>query len=82
MKKIKINKWIFKVSILTFILAIFMSIISENLLRNFNIVFASLTLLVIIGLGVLFDTIGIAVAVANKKSFNSMASKKIHAMML
>ncbi|BEP28999.1 hypothetical protein [Helicovermis profundi] len=77
MKKIKINKWIIRVTLLTFVLAILMSIVSENLLRNLNIFFASVILIVIIGIGVLFDTIGIAVTAADLKPFNSMAAKKI-----
>lgn len=77
MKQLKVNKWIIRVTLLTFMLAIFMSIISENLLRSINIFFAIILLLTIIGIGVFFDTIGIAVTAADVKPFHSMASKKI-----
>ncbi|MGB3366085.1 MAG: hypothetical protein WBA54_01230 [Acidaminobacteraceae bacterium] len=54
-----------------------MSIFSEMLLRNVNTIIAFLVLIAIIGLGVTFDTIGIAVATANERPFHAMASKKI-----
>lgn len=71
------SKWIISISIWTFILAVFVSIISENLLRNINLILAFLTLLFIILVGILFDAIGIAVASANEKPFHSMASNRI-----
>jgi hypothetical protein len=75
-KKAKDN-WIIKAFILTFILAIGMSIISEGLIKNVHIALAFLILIVIVSIGVIFDTIGIAVAVADEKPFHAMASKKI-----
>ena len=67
-KKAKDN-WIIKAFILTFILAIGMSIISEGLIKNVHIALAFLILIVIVSIGVIFDTIGIAVAVADEKVF-------------
>ncbi|MBS4536214.1 hypothetical protein GOQ29_11360 [Clostridium sp. D2Q-14] len=64
------------ISIWTFFLAIAVSILSENLMRNFDILFASITLIFIIFLGVFFDTIGIAVASAQERPFHSMAAQK------
>ena len=80
--KFKINflkqyRWIFRVSVLTLVLAIFISIFSEMLLRNVNTFVAFLVLLIIVFTGVIFDAIGIAVATASEKPFHSMASKKI-----
>lgn len=71
-------KWILLITIWTFVLAIFFSIISENLLRNLDILFSTIILMFIILIGVIFDTIGIAVASANEKPFHSMASNKIY----
>lgn len=71
-------KWIFLITIWTFILAIFFSIISANLLRNLDILFSSMILILIVLIGVIFDTVGIAVASANEKPFHSMASNKIY----
>ncbi len=77
LKRKKASSWIIKVSILTFILAIFMSSLSESLLRNVSVIPAMLVLLSIIFIGILFDTIGIAVAAAKEQPFHSMASQKI-----
>lgn len=74
---LKKYKWIFKITVLTLVLAIFMSIFSEMLLRNVNTFIAFFVLISIIGIGVTFDTIGIAVATANEKPFHAMASKRI-----
>ncbi|MTI65442.1 MAG: hypothetical protein FH753_02460 [Firmicutes bacterium] len=70
-------KWITVISLWTFVLAILFSLISENLLRNFNSTFAFIILIFIVLLGVTFDTIGIAVASADEKPFHSMAANKI-----
>lgn len=76
-KFLKKYKWIFKITLLTLVLAILMSIFSEMLLRNVNTFIAFFVLITIIGLGVTFDTIGIAVATANERPFHAMASKRI-----
>lgn len=76
-KKDKKNyKWIFLISIWTFFLAIIVSVVAENVMRNFDVLLAFITLIFIIFLGVTFDTIGIAVAAAKEEPFHSMASKK------
>lgn len=75
-KKAKDN-WIIKAFILTFVLAIGMSIVSEGLIKNVHIALAFIILIIIISIGVIFDTIGIAVAVADEKPFHAMASKRI-----
>lgn len=75
-KKRKKYKWMLIISIWTFFLAIVFSILAENLMRSFDIIFASITLIFIVLLGVFFDTIGIAVAAAQEQPFHSMAAKK------
>ncbi|RKD34775.1 hypothetical protein BET03_01685 [Thermohalobacter berrensis] len=70
-------KWVLLISIWTFLLAIAVSTLSENLMRKFDIITAFVTLIIIIHLGVIFDLIGIAVAAANEKPFNSMAANKV-----
>ncbi|MBS4539981.1 hypothetical protein GOQ27_16005 [Clostridium sp. D2Q-11] len=64
------------ISIWTFFLAILVSILAENIMRNFDLLFAFITLILIIFVGVFFDTIGIAVAAVQEKPFHSMAAKK------
>lgn len=70
-------KWVLVIGIWTFVLAITFGIIAENLVNSLNILFAFLTLLFIIIIGIIFDIIGIAVARAEEKPFHSMAAKKI-----
>ncbi|WP_242847966.1 hypothetical protein [Inediibacterium massiliense] len=79
-KKNKSNpiKGIIFITIWTFFLAIGMSFISENILKNVNIIVAFFILIFIILTGILFDIIGIAVAASIEKPFHAMASKKIH----
>ena len=70
-------KWVFLITCWTFLLAIFVSIISESIMRNLDIFAAFSALMFIIFLGVFFDTIGIAVAASNEKPFHSMAANNI-----
>jgi len=76
-KKKKAYGWIVKVSLLTFVLAILMSTLSEAVLRNVALVPALSVLLLIILVGVTSDTIGIAVAAAKEQPFHSMAAQNI-----
>ncbi|HLR20434.1 MAG TPA: hypothetical protein VK087_00375 [Tissierellaceae bacterium] len=70
-------KWVLTITIWTFILAIIFSILSENLVKNLNLLFAFFTLNIIIIIGIIFDIIGIAITRAEEKPFHSMASKRI-----
>ncbi len=72
-----INNWIIIITIITVILAAIFSIISEIALSKFSMFFAFITLIIIISIGVIFDIIGVASAVADDKFFHAMASKKI-----
>ena len=75
---IKYNfKWVFLISIWTFIMAAFFSVISENLIENINTVMAFFVLVFIIFIGIFFDTIGIAVTAAEEKPFHSLAANNI-----
>ncbi|MCT4632725.1 MAG: hypothetical protein N4A76_08295 [Firmicutes bacterium] len=70
-------RWIINVSISTFIIAILMSVISEFLMRNLKTFLTFFVLILIVLVGIIFDTIGIAVTSADIKHFNAMASRKI-----
>jgi len=74
----KIKPWIYKVALLTFVLAITISFIADGLLRNVNMIVGFLILLTIVLLGIISDTIGIAVASCEEQPFHAMASKKIN----
>ena len=53
-----------------------MSFISENLIKNINVVFAFLILIIIIFIGILFDIIGVAVTAADEPPFHAMSANK------
>lgn len=75
---IKYNiKWVINISILTFILAILFSLIAENVVVDLGVFMALATLLLIVAIGVLFDTIGIAVTTAEERPFHAMAANRV-----
>jgi Mg2+/Co2+ transporter CorB len=75
---IKYNmKWVLFITFWTFVLAIGISVVAENLVQNLDVLFAFIILLIIIFIGILFDVIGIAVTAASEKPFHAMAANKI-----
>ncbi|HOZ54962.1 MAG TPA: hypothetical protein PK993_02820 [Clostridia bacterium] len=71
------TKWFFTIFITTFILSIVFSFISSNAITKLSIIPATLMLLVIIFIGIIFDVVGVAVTVAKESNFNAMASRKM-----
>ncbi|MEG0994600.1 MAG: hypothetical protein RR161_04040 [Bacilli bacterium] len=69
--------WILTVTILAFVISGVFSILSDLIVPNVNVLISIIIVFLFILIGVVFDMIGISVAVADKKTFNSMASKKI-----
>lgn len=66
------------VGISTFFLAMFISFFSELAINKFqNIVFAILLLLFIVGVGIIFDMIGVASTAAQEAPFHAKAAKKV-----
>ena len=70
-------KWFIKVFIMTFILSMLFSYISANGVSNLNLVSAILILALVIGIGIFFDIVGVAVTVANEEEFHAKATKKV-----
>ena len=70
------NKWIITVFILTFILSITFSLISNVIVANFNNIVLSIILILTISLGILFDIIGTASISSNESTFHALNSKK------
>ena len=70
-------KWFIQVFIITFILSMLFSYISANGVSNLSLIPAILILILVIGIGIFFDIIGVAVKVANEHEFHAKASKKI-----
>lgn len=82
-KKVKKNsvksrtiKWGITISIVTFLLSLFFSFISNTAVNGLEIIPAIVILLAVIGLGIIFDLIATAVTVAKEEEFHAMAAKK------
>lgn len=76
-KRLVDYKWIITVTILAFSISLVFSFFSETTIPNANSIIATIVILSFIGIGILFDMIGIAITVADIKTFNSMATKQV-----
>lgn len=77
-KKEKVNKkWIIQIAIISFLISIFMSFLSEITLKNVNLIISIIITLVFILLGILFDIVGVSVTSSDEKVFHSMNSRKV-----
>lgn len=76
-KKLINYNWIIKITAITFFVSLLFSLISETVIPNANIVISVILVFVFIGLGILFDIIGVSITVADEKTFNSMAAKNV-----
>lgn len=69
--------WVIKISIFTFFMTVVISIFSETMLRNTDAILSSIILILIVTIGITSDIIGVAISVADPKSFHAMAAKKM-----
>lgn len=69
--------WAIEAFFLTFLLSLFFSFLSTNAITHLTLIPAIIVLIIVIAIGVLADTIGIAVTVGNEEDFHAKASKKI-----
>lgn len=76
-KKLIDYGWIMTVTLLAFFISFVFSLFSEITIPNANSIVAVVIILLFIGIGILFDMIGIAITVADIKTFNSMATKQV-----
>ena len=78
-KKEKIKKetvnwsWIFKILIISF----GMSFVAQMTIPNLSLVFGIIVTLLFIGIGILFDIVGVSVTGADEAVFHSMNSRKV-----
>lgn len=70
-------KWFIQVFITTFILSICFSYISTYGVSNLDLVSSIIILIAVIGIGILFDIIGVAITVAKEEEFHAKATKKV-----
>jgi len=72
------TRWVFIISIWTFILAVLLSFVSHYFLNEIESLFVSfLILLFVVFLGIIFDLIGTAAAAADIGPLNAKASRKV-----
>lgn len=76
-KRLVDYKWIVTVTLLAFFISLGFSFFSETTIPNANSIVATIVILLFIGIGILFDMVGIAITVADLKTFNSMATKQV-----
>ena len=69
--------WIIIITVCAFFLSVAMNLFSDVLMRRSDIIAAFIILIAIVVIGIGFDMIGVAVAVADSSPFHSMASKKV-----
>ncbi|MDF2523872.1 MAG: hypothetical protein K0R31_1513 [Clostridiales bacterium] len=75
----KENKiWVIIITTISFFLSVFLSFFSTNILEQADLVIASIVVLTIILIGILFDIIGIAVTAADEAPFHAMGSRKLY----
>lgn len=71
------SKWIITIIVWTILISGGVSLLSDMLLRNVNVLVAFIILIFIISIGVIFDIIGVAVTAAEERPFHARASKKV-----
>lgn len=71
------TKWILTVFILSFILSVIFSGISTAMTENFHTIILVLVILLVIGIGILFDMIGVAVLTCKESNLHAKAAKKM-----
>lgn len=74
----KVNwKWVGTITILSFLISISMSYLSNEALSSVNNIAAFFILLLFILLGIVFDIVGVAATSVTEKELHSMAAKKV-----
>ncbi len=76
-KKLIDYKWILKISIIAFTLSIVFSLLSETVMPKVNLWVGIIILILFIGIGIMFDMVGVAVTAAEETPFHSMAARKV-----
>ena len=69
-------RWALTVFLMAVVLSAVLSLASESMLEGAGVTAALLMLALFIGLGILFDIIGVAVTAADERPFHSMAARK------
>ena len=76
MKKKVNKKWLIEITVLSFIISVVFSLVSSEMLEGAGYIMAFVVLAIFIGVGIIFDLVGVAVASATPAPFHSMASHR------
>ena len=77
-KKERVNwKWIITIVIVSFLISLFFSFISQTTIPNLSLWVGIIITLLFIVFGILFDIIGVSVTSADEAIFHSMNSRKV-----
>lgn len=71
------KKWVIIIIITSFVLSFCLSYISQATLPKLDLIWGIVITLVFIGIGILFDIIGVAVTSSDEAVFHSMNSRKV-----
>lgn len=82
-KKEKIKKetvnwgWIRTILIMSFVISFGLSFVAQSTIPNLNLIFGIIVTLLFIGIGIMFDIVGVSVTGADEAVFHSMNSRKV-----
>ena len=77
-KKEKVNvKWIVTIISISFVISFILAFISQVAIPNLSLFFGILVTLLFVGIGILFDIVGVAVTSSDEAVFHSMNSRKV-----
>ena len=66
-KKSKVDvKWVFTIVIVSFTISFLFSFISQKLMPSLNVIFGIIITLIFVGIGILFDIVGVSVTGADE----------------
>lgn len=71
-------RWVITLTMMAFIISFCFSFFSETVLPGAHVMIGVLLVFVFIGLGIIFDMVGVAVTAADEKPFHSMSAHKVH----
>ncbi len=70
-------KWIITIVLVSFSISFIFSLVSQMLMPSLNVIFGIIITLLFVGIGILFDIVGVSVTGADESVFHSMSSKKV-----
>ena len=70
-------KWSLTLMVMAALISVVLSFFSEIAMKDVNLLVGTIVILIFIGIGIIFDTIGVAVTSADEAPLHAMSSKKI-----